>query len=594
MVLLVIIALAILVGIFLPRYLKDIPASSDGYGPKPMNFGWARNGVRGFCAVVALLCFFQTSFVIIGDKEVGHLKKIYMGSSMEPGRIIAMPWEKGPQARLLTAGFHFLPFIRVTHDIEEKAIVTIEQGKFGFLVAKDGQSMPQGQYIAPSWDKADDMINALKFMGYDKKRDYKGPTGIKGPQLTVLSPGDYRINRYLFEVFSGEATDVPIGHVAVVKSNVGERYIGKPILPTGVETTTLSVPIVPKGYKGVWNMVLKPDRYYLNTKAYDITIIPTQIQTWKYLGGYNRRTIDLVLTDDGKIEQTSQTEPVPMPDDAADKAILLRVENWDVWQDARIQVQVTPENAPFVVAAAGGIAQIEDKIMTPTFRSVLRNEVAKNIKDTIEVWDPKKEEMITKTVMRPRRVLDLLYKREALETSVESKLIPEGAKYGLTVMEARFGDPLVPPELLLPGKRKQLAESLMATYKQEKLAQKERVQTEKERARADQQGRLMKSEIGITVANNNATAREKEGIGEKKYLEAVALGQEAQANVLGKEKAFELAYIKEVLAAATSNPDIIKYPGTLVVGAGGGLEGAAALLGRSNLNMGLKKVGEAK
>jgi len=479
MFLLFIIVLCIIAAIVAPRFLKDQEETNSSYGKSYAPIRWI---IRGVCGTIAVVCFLMTSCIIIDSDSVGHLKRIYFGGEMPPGRIIADTNEKGPQARILPPGFHLIPFIRVTHDIEELAIVHIEEGKYGFLVAKDGRAMPEGQFIAPAWDSADNMINAMKFMGYDEDTDEV--PGVKGPQLTVLPPGDYRINRYLFDVFAGDVTDVPIGHVAVVKSNVGDIYTGAPILPTGVEDTTLSVPIVPKGYKGVWNTVLKPDRYYLNEKAYDITIIPTQIQTWKYIGGHKRRFIDLKLTDEGKIEQETRSEDIPMPKDAADVAVLLRVENWDVFQDARIQIQVTPENAPFVVAAAGGIAQIEDKIMTPTFRSVLRNEAAKNVEDTVEVWDADQKKTIVKTVMRPRKVLDLLYKREGLETAVESKLIPEGAKYGLTVMEVRFGDPVVPPELLLPGKRRQLAESLVATYRQEKLAQTERVQSEKERAQA--------------------------------------------------------------------------------------------------------------
>jgi len=583
--------LFIAIAVVAPRFIKDIQKRKrDRNGDivdVTINLSAVRWGVRAFGIILSILCFLMTSCLIIDSDKVGHLTRVYMGGKMPSGRIIANTDEKGPQAEILPPGFHMIPFIRVTHEVEELPIVHIEEGTYGFLVAKDGRAMPDGQFIAPSWDSADNMINAMKFMGYDQEDDSVLPPGVKGPQLTVLPPGDYRINRYLFDIFSGDVTDVPIGHVAVVKSNVGDVYTGKPILPTGVESTTLSVPIVPKGYKGVWATVLKPDRYYLNTKAYDITIIPTQIQTWKYIGGYKRRYIDLKLTDEGKIEQTTRAEDIPMPKDAADVAVLLRVENWDVFQDARIQIQVTPENAPFVVAAAGGIAQIEDKIMTPTFRSVLRNEVAKNVDDTVEAWDSEQKKTVEKQVNRPRQVLDLLYKREGLELAVEKKLIPEGAKYGLTVMEVRFGDPAVPPELLLPGKRKQLAESLVATYRQEKLAQTERVQSEKERARADQQGELMKSEIGIMVAENNAEARTKAGLGEKAFLENVAKGQQAQANVLGQDRAFELAYIKEVLTAAIENPDIIKYPHILVQGGqGSSLEGAAAILGASNLNMG--------
>jgi len=402
----------------------------------------------------------------------------------------------------------------------------------------------------------------------------------------------YRINRYLFDIKGFGATDVPIGHVAVIKSNVGKKYTGPPIYPVGVESTNLSVPIVPKGYRGVWSEVLEPNRYYLNKKAYDITIIPTQIQTWKYIGGYERRFIDLRLTDDGKIEQKVRSEQINVPKDAADVAILLRVENWDIFQDARVQVQVTPENAPFVVAAAGGLDQIEDKIMTPTFRSILRNEVAKEVTDTKEVWDPETKKMKKVKFQRPRKVMDLFYRREETESAVEAKLVPEGAKYGLTVIEVRFGDPVPPPELLIPGKRQQLAESLIATYRQEKAAQEERVKTEKERARANQQDRLMKSEIGITVAKNNAEAREKEGIGEERFMKALARGQEAQANVLGKKAALELAIVEKVLAAAKENPSLVKYPNTMVITGGNGngtLEGAAAILGQSNLTFGLKR-----
>jgi hypothetical protein len=581
MALLVFMGLAIIAAIVVPFV---VPKSRKSWAIK--------GGSWVGCAVLFFFCFFQTSFVIVGDMEVGHLKRIYWGSEMQPGRIIAMPWEKGPQARVLTAGFHFLPLIRVTHDLEMLDVVNVPEGKYGFLVAKDGKSMPDGQYIADAWPTADEMSNALNFMGYvTDKSKYKSPRGTKGPQLTVIKPGTYRLNRYLFEVSAGLATDIPIGHVGVIKSNVGPKYTGDPILPAGVEDTNLSVPIVPKGSRGVWDTVLEPDRYYLNTKAYDVTIIPTQVQTWKYLGGYTRRIIDLKLDNEGKIEQSVRSEVVPFdPKISADKAVLLRVENWDVFQDLRAQVQVTPQNAPFVVAAAGGLKQIEDKIFTPTLRSVLRNEVARNVEDTREIWDEVEKKTVEETYWRPRKVLDLLYKREATEKAVEDKLIPEGAKVGLTVMEIRFGDPVVPPELLIPGKRKQLAESLIATYKQEKIAQDERIKTQQAWAEAEQQPRLVKSQIGITVAENNAKAREKEGVGEEKFMKALARGQKAQADVLGKEAALELAVIEKVLAAAQANPSLVKYPNILVINGSdgmGSLEGAAAILGKSNLTFGL-------
>jgi hypothetical protein len=598
MILLLIIILCIAGAVIGPRFFKD---DEDGY----RKLGWIRWVIRGSCIAVAVICFLMTSCLIIDSDKVGHLKRIYLGKQMPPGRIIANTNEKGPQADILAPGFHLIPLIRVTHDIEELSIVSVDQGKYAFLVARDGLPMPEGQFIAPAWANMSDMINAMKFMGYDEKD--KPVQGVKGPQLTVLPPGDYRLNRYLFEIYEGSSTAVPAGHVAVIKSNVGEDYTGPPLLPTGIKFTDLSVPIVPKGYRGVWETVFNPGEYYINSKAYDVTIVDTRVQTWKYLGGYTRKWIDLTIGDDGKIHQVPHEEVVPVPKDAADTAIVLRVEGWDVFQDSRVQVQVTPENAPFVVASVGGLQQVEDKIITPNYRSILRNVVAQEVTVEEQVLDKngnpvydlaidKKGKKIrgTKgkprmhTITRPRKVLDLLYHRAELEKAVAADLVPAGAQAGLTVQWVRFGDPAVPPSLLIPGKRQQLAEALMATYRTEKAAQIERVQTEKERSRADQQTRLMKSEIGITVANNNKLARTKEGEGEKAYLMAVARGQLAQANVLGKGRAFELAYIKEVLSAATNNPDIIKYPNILVMGQGG-FEGAAAILGASNLNMGLNK-----
>lgn len=562
--------------------------------------------IRGVCLGLAVIYFLMTSCVVIDSDKVGHLKRIYMGSQMPQGRIIANINEKGPQARILAPGFHLIPFIAVTHDVEELAIVDIEQGTYGYLVAKDGQSMPQGQFIAPAWKSADDMINAMKFMGYDNPESDVSP-GVKGPQLTILPPGQYRVNRYLFDIYGEKSTPVPAGHVAVIKSNVGEDYGGEPILPTGINASNLSVPIVPKGYRGVWSEVKTPGEYYINKKAYDVTLVDTRVQTWKYIGGYERKWIDLTIDEDGKIHQEPHSEMVPIPEDAADMAIILRVQGWDVFQDSRVQVQVTPENAPFVVASVGGLQAVEDKIITPNYRSILRNVVAQvvTVNETVldedgnvvydkaidkngKVIKGAKGEPQMHIVTRPRQVLDLLYHRKELELAVFTNLIPTGAQAGLTVQWVRFGDPAVPPSLLIPGKRKQLAESLMATYKQEKRAQGERVAATREKARADQQAELMKSEIGIKVADNNASAREKEGLGEKKFMEALAKGQEAQANVLGKDKTFELAYVKAVLEAAARNPQMIKVPTTLVMGGGSSLEGAAAILGANNISMALK------
>ena len=98
----------------------------------------------------------------------------------------------------------------------------------------------------------------------------------------------------------------------------------------------------------------------------------------------------------------------------------------------------------------------------------------------------------------------------------------------------------------------------------------------------------MKAEIEKKAAEHRKTQLKLEGEGEKLRLQEIALGQKAQVEVLGQDRTLQLKMLKLVLAAATENPDIIKVPAVLVSGSESGLEGAAAVLGSSNLVQMLK------
>jgi len=88
----------------------------------------------------------------------------------------------------------------------------------------------------------------------------------------------------------------------------------------------------------------------------------------------------------------------------------------------------------------------------------------------------------------------------------------------------------------------------------------------------------------VQVANQTKTKLQLEGEGEKLRLTEIAAGQKAQTEVLDKDRVLQLALLKEVLAAARENPDIVKVPTVLVQGADAqGLTGAAAVLGASNI-----------
>jgi len=89
----------------------------------------------------------------------------------------------------------------------------VPQGKVAILTARDGAPLRSGQAFADPFPTklGYQMLDAATFIGNG---------GQRGPQLTVLTPGKWRINRYLWDVAQVDAKEVKAGYVGVVKSNV--------------------------------------------------------------------------------------------------------------------------------------------------------------------------------------------------------------------------------------------------------------------------------------------------------------------------------------------------------------------------------------
>ena len=515
--------------------------------------------VIGIAAVLAgLFTLASVSFVWIDADEVGHLKRIYFADQLPTGRILALPGQKGPQTRILGPGFHFIPLVDVLYDTDSFPVVEVNVGQYGLVTARDGKPLREGQFIADEWpeEEFENMLQAGNFL--------TDGGGQKGPQLTVLRPGKYRLNRYLFGVELRDATDVDTGHVAVVRSNVQSRNECPNILDTTRSESggAMAAPIVPKGCMGVWDEPMPPGRYYLNEMAYVSTIIPTRVQTWTYKGGYKQRHVELVIGADGSISQDFDELEIPVPTNAADAAINVRVEGWTVPVELRVLVTVEPNLAPTVVATVGTLIEVENKIITPAIRDVLR----------------------TIGGASDRRVMDFIESREALSDLLEAAIVPEGLKAGVTIQEVRIGEPAIPPELMVARLRQQLAGQLKQTYIEEQKTQRERIAVERERATADQQQQLVEAEIAKQAAEHRREQLRLEGEGAKLKLIEIAQGQKAQVEVLGEDKVLQLQMLKEILVVAAETPQIIKVPMVHVAG-GQGLEGAAAVLGAaSNLS----------
>ena len=537
--------------------------------------------LRVVFVAIALICLAATSYVHVESDEIAVLNKIYGTTSLPGEHIIATNGEKGPQADILTPGWHPWFLVNVIYQVENKKVVSIPSGKYGFLNAKDGEPLRPDQFLADAFPPGRelDMLDAQYFLTHG---------GQRGPQTAILTPGNYRLNTYLWDVSIYNAVDVAEGFVGVVKSNVvnsvhfGNLAADKPASCQQKTVSTnesgeavaaeqakseegkLAATLVPVGCIGIWERALQPGRYYANEAAYKITMMSTRVQTWEFKGGYKRRYIDLSLDQAGNLTQAQREQDVPVPPGSADPAITLVVEGWLVPLELRVLAQVTPDNAPFVVASVGGLPEIENNIMVPTIRSIVRNVVG----------------------AQGRHVLDLADNRAELEHAVEDAIRPEGLRAGIVIKEVKFGDPALPPELLVSRKRQQLADQLQVTYQQEQKAQTQRIETEKARATAEQQHQLVEALIGVQVADQNKDAAKLRGEGQKLELEEIAQGQRAQADVLGQDRVLTINIVQQLLKTIQEKPEIVSLIGRLVPqtvvstgGQGTGLDNAAAILG---------------
>ena len=531
------------------------------------------NGARAIGIIAILFAFASTSFVFVPDGHLGHLFRVYGGGSLTEGRIVAANGENGPQAEVFTPGFHIRPLLNVIYTVDtSKEEVTIPQGKVGVLTARDGAPLRSGQAFADPFPPkyGYQMLDATTFLGNG---------GQRGPQLTVLTPGKWRINRYLWDFAEADAKEVKAGFVGVVKSNVhADIDFGtlKAIKPEKCDVLAnreasagrLEAPIVPVGCIGVWKDSLQPGKYYFPPEAFLITEIDTRAQVWTYAGGYTRSNIALTVDSKGDIVQTRTEENVPVDKDNADRAVFVKMEGWDVPLELRIVAQVSPAEASCVVAGVGTLKDVEDRVLTPSIRAITRDVAG----GTYEVTEAKVDENgkpvldgegkpIFVTVSRPTKVLDLINQRPLIEGEIERRIRPEAQKSCITIREVRLGEPAIPPELLVAVRREQLATQLAKAFVQERAAQEKRIDSEKAKETANQQGTLVRAEIGVQASVQNALAARNEGQGERDKLTAIAAGQKSQVEVLGPDatrqlRQFELA-LDTIAKFANANPQVI-------------------------------------
>jgi len=152
-------------------------------------------------AVIVIACLIFLLFLplllgirFIPNNKVGVLEKVWSGrGSISGGRIIATNGEAGFQADLLRGGMHFglWPF---QYRIHKTSLVTVPQGKIGYVYARDGEPLPPSQTLS----------RTVACTNFQDARAFLA-AGQRGRQRAILREGVYAINLALFIVVTENA-----------------------------------------------------------------------------------------------------------------------------------------------------------------------------------------------------------------------------------------------------------------------------------------------------------------------------------------------------------------------------------------------------
>jgi len=149
--------------------------------------------ILGLIAIILLvaLLILASGVRFIPNNRIGIVEKRF-GQRSVRGGFIALQGEAGYQPEVLRGGLHYLvPF---QYSVHIAPLVTIPQGKIGYIFARDGKPLSAMQVLASN-ETANDFQNVAAFL-------HNG--GQRGPQRQILREGTYAINLAQFVVITQE------------------------------------------------------------------------------------------------------------------------------------------------------------------------------------------------------------------------------------------------------------------------------------------------------------------------------------------------------------------------------------------------------
>ena len=414
--------------------------------------------------IIVLAALVGSSIVNISGSSVGIVERKFGGGALPDGKILAVNGENGIQAKVLAPGWHFF-YWPWQYKITKEDITVINKGEIGLLQAADGISLPEKTVYAPEWTNPDQMTNAAFFLSDEGK-------GYKGPQLSVLKPGNYRLNTKLFSVKTVPLIDVKTGNAAVIKSNVG----------TVSKTKTR---LVKNGERGIWKNAKGEGQYYLNTDAYETTLMSIRQVKVSYTA----------ISESGEQRGMQVAAPITVRS----------IDGFTFPVDVRITYKIDIEHAPKVVATIGNDQAVLNKLVTPTVRAIFRNNAEKV------------------------KALAYVMNRSQQESQSSQMLSTELDKYGVTLLAVRIGnvgDEKSLGHLLKTQTDREIALQQQETFQEQQRAAEEEKALTKTTQEATEEKRLATAAYSVKIAEED---KKKMIIDAQAGAEKITLTAKAQA-----------------------------------------------------------------
>jgi len=471
--------------------------------------------------------------------------------------------ERGVQMAVIPPGTWRINRLVFTTELVKMEV--IPAGKIGVVEAKDGKPLSGGRIIGRHVD-CDSYQDAQAFMTMG---------GERGPQMTIIPQGQYRINPKLFTVTMEDVTDIPDNMVGIVTTKEGEplksgTIAGREVAGHNMFQDAQSF-VDHGGSKGLQEQVLLAGRYFINSRFATVEIqemtkvpianvgvviayvgdegVDVTGDAFKHgnLVSRGEKGVWVQPLDPGKYPINTYTHKVEIVPTAnvvlnwatgkteahnLDKNLsTITVRSSDGFTfnlDVSQIIHIPRTEAPKVIARFGSMANLVTQVLEPTIGNYFRN-AAQN-----------------------SDVIDFLKQRSHRQNEAKNSISSALSEYNVGAVDTLIGDITPPNELMKTLTDRKLAEQEQITYGTQEQAEMIRKNLAQATAMADTQPGVVTAERSVQIASFTADATVKTAQGQAKAKEVNAA---ADAMVL---KTVGAAEGEKILAVGTSEAEVIK------------------------------------